>query len=149
MLLCFSVCFMAHVQKPSTFSASLQTPPNRALIISNVLKLYSVLFDIWLFYMFKMLLDFCAVCQTYIIKEVLCLFPEDLYYFKMIHVCKYLIFCEKIMHAILCFKVAWCWCFEKQDTKIRKDLNFFVMVLLWFDSFWDRVSCSLGAQSWK
>lgn len=44
--------------------------------------------------MFKMLLDFCAVCQTYIIKEVLCLFPEDSY-FKMIHSCKYLIFCEK------------------------------------------------------
>lgn len=45
--------------------------------------------------MFKMLLDFCAVCQTYIIKEVLSLFPEDSYYFKMIHSCKYLIFCEK------------------------------------------------------
>lgn len=42
-----------------------------------------------------MLLDFCAVCQTYIIKEVLSLFPEDSYYFKMIHSCKYLIFCEK------------------------------------------------------
>lgn len=83
---------MVHVQKPSTLSASLQNI-NCALIISNVLKLYSVLFNIGLFYMFKMLLDFCAVCQTYTInKENVCLFPKDSCYFTMIHACKYLIF---------------------------------------------------------
>lgn len=78
-------------------SQALSLPACRILtvhsIISNVLKLYSVLFNIGLFYMFKMLLDFCAVCQTYTInKENVCLFPKDSCYFTMIHACKYLIF---------------------------------------------------------
>lgn len=77
----FMCLFVAYVQKPSTLILLAFLEPLCVLITSYVWNT-PVLFSIWLFYMFKMLLDFCAVCQTYKINKVLCWFSNHFCYFN-------------------------------------------------------------------